>query len=152
MTDPQRPNRGFLALLLDAGILVTGMVRGLLGKPGRPPEDRRGAPLQSVETEKDVPQAPSSGDPWADAEREIAARTFPEHFTIRPHWSEPQPASLPALTYAPATMALGIVIFALGLITRWYVAVVGGAIFARAIWIWVGDLTNERSDRDIDGL
>ena len=151
MANTEQRRRGPFSFLLDTGILIAGLLRGLAGK-GRSAQARLGPGDELAELELQKSPTPSAANPWAEAEREIAARTFPAHFTIRPHWNEPQPASIPALTYAPATMALGIVIFALGLITRWYVALVGGVIFARAIWMWVGDLTDERSDRNFDGL
>ena len=60
-----------------------------------------------------------------------------------PGWSEPRPAKLPVPTYSPAIMALGIVIFALGLATVWYVCTVGAIVFAVAVWRWVGELQGE---------
>src|SRR5579875_2800656 len=47
-----------------------------------------------------------------------------------PGWGEPQPDRLPVPTYAPAVMAFGVVIFAMGLATIWYVCVVGSLVFA----------------------
>jgi hypothetical protein len=55
-------------------------------------------------------------------------------------WSAPMPARLPVPTFAPAVMALGIVIFAMGLATIWYVCVVGAIVFAKAAWRWIGEM------------
>jgi hypothetical protein len=60
-----------------------------------------------------------------------------------PGWGEPKPDRLPVPTYAPAVMAFGIVIFAMGLATIWYVCVVGSLVFAVAAWRWVGELQGE---------
>ena len=58
-------------------------------------------------------------------------------------WSVPEPRRLPVPTYAPATMAFGIVVFAMGLATVWYVCVMGSLIFAIAAWRWVAELQGE---------
>jgi hypothetical protein len=58
-------------------------------------------------------------------------------------WSEPKPDRLPVPTYAPAIMAFGIVIFAMGLATVWYVCLVGSLVFAVAAWRWTGELQGE---------
>ncbi|HTU43996.1 MAG TPA: hypothetical protein VMF91_02980 [Bryobacteraceae bacterium] len=60
-----------------------------------------------------------------------------------PGWSEPKPDRLPIPTFAPAVMALGVVIFAMGLATVWYVCVVGSLVFAVAAWRWGGELQGE---------
>jgi hypothetical protein len=58
-------------------------------------------------------------------------------------WSLPEPARLPIPTFAPAVMAFGIVVFAMGLATVWYVCVAGSLVFAIAAWRWVGELQGE---------
>lgn len=55
-------------------------------------------------------------------------------------WSLPGPERLPVPTFAPAVMAFGIVIFAMGLATIWYVCVTGAVVFALAAWRWTGEL------------
>ncbi|MGH9511837.1 MAG: hypothetical protein ACRD2U_06835 [Terriglobales bacterium] len=57
-----------------------------------------------------------------------------------PGWNLPRPANLPVPTFAPAIMAMGIVVFAMGLVTTWYVCAAGAMIFAVATWRWVGEL------------
>jgi len=58
-------------------------------------------------------------------------------------WSRPQPDKLPLPTYAPAIMAFGIVLFAMGLATTWYVCVVGAIVFAVAAHRWTAQLQGE---------
>lgn len=58
-------------------------------------------------------------------------------------WSRPQPDKLPLPTFTPAIMAFGIVLFAMGLATTWYVCVAGAAVFAVAAWRWVGELQED---------
>ena len=58
-------------------------------------------------------------------------------------WSKPAPDRLPVPTFAPAVMACGIVIFAMGLATVWYVCVAGSIVFAVAAWRWTGELQGE---------
>jgi hypothetical protein len=58
-------------------------------------------------------------------------------------WSLPEPQRLPIPTFAPAVMAFGIVVFAMGLATVWYVCAAGSLVFALAAWRWVGELQGE---------
>ena len=58
-------------------------------------------------------------------------------------WHEPRPGKLPVPTFAPAIMAFGIVMFAMGLATTWYICAVGSLIFAVAAWRWAGELQEE---------
>lgn len=58
-------------------------------------------------------------------------------------WSEPLPGRLPVPTYAPAIMAFGTILFAMGLATTWYVCLIGSIVFAVAAWRWVGELQGE---------
>lgn len=60
-----------------------------------------------------------------------------------PGWNRPTPDRLPVPTFAPATMAMGIVVFAMGIVTAWYVCVVGAMVFAVATWRWVGEMQGE---------
>jgi hypothetical protein len=62
---------------------------------------------------------------------------------LLPGWHLPAPESLPVPTFAPAVMAMGIVFFVMGIVTSWYVCVVGVIIFAVATWLWVEELQGE---------
>lgn len=55
-------------------------------------------------------------------------------------WNEPRPGKLPLPTFAPAIMAFGIIMFAMGLATIWYVCLVGSLIFVIAAWRWTAEL------------
>ncbi len=58
-------------------------------------------------------------------------------------WSRPRLEKLPVPTFAPAVMAFGIVVFAMGIATTWYVCVAGSIVFAVAAWRWTGELQGE---------
>lgn len=58
-------------------------------------------------------------------------------------WNEPRPGKLPVPTFAPAIMAFGIIMFAMGLATTWYVCLVGSLIFTLAAWRWTAELQEE---------
>jgi FtsZ-interacting cell division protein ZipA len=58
-------------------------------------------------------------------------------------WNKPMPDQLPVPTFTPAIMAFGIVLFAMGLATVWYVCLVGSLVFAVAARRWVGVLQGE---------
>ena len=58
-------------------------------------------------------------------------------------WNEPRPGKLPLPTFAPAIMAFGIIMFAMGLATTWYVCLVGSLVFAIAAWRWTAELQEE---------
>jgi hypothetical protein len=60
-----------------------------------------------------------------------------------PGWNVPRPERLPKPTYAPAMAAFGIVLLALGVVTRWPISVVGGIIFFIAIAKWIGELLHD---------
>ena len=62
---------------------------------------------------------------------------------LLPGWHLPMPARLPVPTFAPAIMAMGIVFFVMGIVTKWYVCVVGIIVFAVATWRWVEELQGE---------
>jgi len=58
-------------------------------------------------------------------------------------WGRSRPDKLPVPTYAPAIMAFGIVLFAMGLATTWYVCFIGAMVFAVAARRWIGELQEE---------
>ncbi|MGH9396867.1 MAG: hypothetical protein ACRD18_08465 [Terriglobia bacterium] len=59
-------------------------------------------------------------------------------------WSKPRPEKLPSPTYAPATMALGIVLLLWGMLTTPLISLVGLVLFVIALAGWIGDLRHER--------
>lgn len=64
----------------------------------------------------------------------------------QPGWSEPQPAKLPKPTYWPATLALGNVLIAWGLVTTEVISVVGAVLFSIAAAGWLRDLVEQRRE------
>ncbi len=58
----------------------------------------------------------------------------------REGWSVPKPERLPALTYAPAALALGITFACFGVLTSYLFCWVGVGLMTLAIWRWVGEL------------
>ncbi len=74
-----------------------------------------------------------------DTENEVLKR---QSLTSKllPGWHLPAPEGLPVPTFAPAIMAMGIVFFVMGIVTTWYVCVVGIMVFAVATWLWVAEL------------
>jgi hypothetical protein len=90
-----------------------------------------------------LPQGPPQ--PWTHSSQKVAdllERQSLESARL-PGWALPMPDRLPVPTYAPAVMALGIVVFAMGLATTWYVCLVGASVFAVAAWRWAGELQGE---------
>ncbi len=57
-------------------------------------------------------------------------------------WTVPKPEHIPAPTYQPAVMALGIAFVLFGLLTSFAFSVVGLVLFAIALALWIGDLVN----------
>jgi hypothetical protein len=90
-----------------------------------------------------LPEGPSH--PWTHTSRNVADLLEHQSLESAPltGWSMPMPERLPVPTYAPAVMALGIVIFAMGLATTWYVCLIGSVVFAIAAWRWAGELQGE---------
>jgi hypothetical protein len=83
--------------------------------------------------------------PWTQNSQEVSDLLEHQSLETRPltGWSIPMPERLPVPTYAPAVMAFGIVIFAMGLATAWYICLIGSAVFAVAAWRWTGELQGE---------
>jgi len=87
------------------------------------------------------------------AEPEIVIPPLPpysrqQHFPPRPapDWSNPKPAALPKPTYAPASVAFGIMLSAAGVVTSFWVSFAGVIVFALGIAGWIGDLFHEHND------
>lgn len=128
-----------------------------LDSPGNAPLDRlaRRAALEEQQPVLirpgggiDDPKSPLPQDPaqpWTHSSQNVAdllERQSLESARLT-GWELPMPDRLPVPTYAPAVMALGIVVFAMGLATTWYVCLTGAAVFAVAAWRWVGELQGE---------
>ena len=57
-----------------------------------------------------------------------------------PEWAEPLPEKIPPPTYAPAALALGIVLILWGLIASWMISAVGGLLAISALSYWIREL------------
>jgi len=62
----------------------------------------------------------------------------------REKWSHPLPDHIPESTYAPAILALGLVMTAAGLVTDWFVSAIGLAVTGAGIHAWIGGIRRER--------
>jgi hypothetical protein len=151
-----------LAVLVFAGVFGVGIWRVVRR---RPPAAKIAEPEPHSDREPQLESLSlnTPGDAPLDRLARLAARNgyselplAPEHRSagdLLEHqslasaplegWSVPEPARLPIPTYAPAIMALGIVLFAMGLATVWYVCVVGSLVFTIAAWRWTGELQGE---------
>ncbi len=90
-------------------------------------------------------EPPGSAEPHAaDSESVQSLLEYQDLESYRlEEWNLPRPDRLPVPTAAPSIMALGIIFFAMGLATVWYVCVVGALMFAVAAWRWTGELQGE---------
>jgi len=58
-------------------------------------------------------------------------------------WTSPKPERVPAPTYQPAVMALGITFGAFGLVTSYAFSAVGVILIAFALSRWIGELVHD---------
>lgn len=58
-------------------------------------------------------------------------------------WSKPQGMHIPAPTYMPVIVALGVVCMLWGIVTTYLMTLVGVALFAVGISGWIGELRHE---------
>ncbi|HUY26329.1 MAG TPA: hypothetical protein VMV27_02820 [Candidatus Binataceae bacterium] len=58
-------------------------------------------------------------------------------------WTAPKPERVPAPTYQPAVMALGITFGAFGLVTSYAFSAVGLILIAFALSRWIGELVHD---------
>ncbi|HKY64108.1 MAG TPA: hypothetical protein VJR29_11890 [bacterium] len=57
-----------------------------------------------------------------------------------PEWAEPLPEKIPPPSYAPAVLALGLVLILWGLIAGWMISVVGAFLTVFALSYWIREL------------
>lgn len=67
------------------------------------------------------------------------------HFPPRPapDWSDPSPSEIPKPTYAPATLAFGLMLAAAGVVTSFWVSLAGLIMFVLGLANWIGELFHE---------
>ena len=124
----ERLTSGLWLILSGAAMMLLGIYHSAFGEKVRPVEL--------------APETPASARDSSFNESS-ALTQLPEYFAHQSGWSPAQPESLPTPTYTPVMMAFGIIFVALGLVTRWYVAVVGGTVFAISVWRWIGEIRND---------
>lgn len=110
-----------------------------LSAPGDEPLDRLAVIAEREQQEGYEPRMLNTLPADADSIEELLQHQSLQSSRLE-GWSLPEPARLPVPTFAPAVMAFGIVVFAMGLATVWYVCVMGSLVFAVAAWRWVGEL------------
>ena len=111
--------------------MLLGVYQSAFGEKMRPVELARGTPATARNS---VPNQSSA---------RTRITPLPEYFAHQSGWSPAQPETLPTPTYTPVMMAFGIIFIALGLVTKWYVAIVGATVFAVAVWRWIGEIRND---------
>ncbi len=62
---------------------------------------------------------------------------------LPPGWNAPLPAHLPEPTAWPALFALGVTIFAWGIISVPFLLLVGGSLLALSLGYWIGEIRHE---------
>ena len=55
-------------------------------------------------------------------------------------WAEPLPEKIPSPSYAPAVLALGLILLLWGLIASWMISAAGGFLTVIALSYWVREL------------
>jgi hypothetical protein len=95
-----------------------------------------------------LPMGPAT-EPMTETIKEpsLQARPFrPElRFPSRPgpDWSDSKPSKLPKPTYAPVSVAFGLMLGAAGVVTSFWVSVAGLIVFVLGLANWIGGLVHE---------
>lgn len=138
---------GLLSAFATAVAVVLTLGRGLRRRDGaekpRPAEDAAATPL--VPTPSSSTVRPESGVrtpvPGQESTQGASAIGLPLH----PGWHMVDEA-LPAPTYWPVVMAVGITLIAWGVVTTPLISGAGLVLFALALAGWIGDLRRERHE------
>ena len=56
------------------------------------------------------------------------------------------PESTPAPSYAPAGMAMGIIMLMWGILTHWLMSAVGASVMIRSLYAWIYQLSEVREN------
>lgn len=70
----------------------------------------------------------------------------PEHRAVPAGWVRLPPGHLPAPTFWPAGLALGMTFLVWGLITSWVVILAGAIVFGGSLVGWIVEIRHERHD------
>jgi hypothetical protein len=104
----------------------------------------------SVEIGRDLLQSEVANKRSADliVEPSIQAHPFTRELFFppkpAPDWSDSKPATLPKPTYAPVSVAFGLMLGAAGVVTSFWVSVAGLIVFILGLANWIGDLVHEQ--------
>jgi hypothetical protein len=63
---------------------------------------------------------------------------------LRPGWSVPKPAVTSRPTVWPAAHALGVMLFAWGIVTSLIIFLIGAGVLMASIGGWIGEIRHER--------
>jgi hypothetical protein len=63
---------------------------------------------------------------------------------MREGWNVPKPELIPRPTAWPAGLALGIALFAWGIIASEVILAIGLVVFVATLWGWIGEIRHER--------
>ena len=127
----EKQTSGLWMILSGAAMILTGIYKTVLGEktlPAGPAQER-----PATTEDADGPPATATGP----------GLSHPEYFAHQAGWSHAQPESLPTPTYTPVMMAFGIIFIALGVVTKWYVAIIGVTVFAISVCRWIGEIRND---------
>ncbi len=125
---------GLVAAVASA-IASVALVRQAVKK-----DEGASAPAANVEKEprQDEKQVTPERAPQASASQHLSPTP-----QLRPGWHIPRPEELPAPTYWPIVMALGIMMLAWGVVTSVIISGVGLLLFGLALVGWIGELRHE---------
>ena len=139
---PPESKNPFLRLLKPALTVLGGTVGAIYGAVV-------GA-RTSAEVGRELLETDVVTEPLAEtiAEPVVEARPFrPElRFPSKPapDWTDSKPAKLPKPTYAPVSVAFGLMLGAAGVVTSFWVSVAGLILFVLGLANWVGGLVHEQ--------
>ena len=124
----ERLTSGLWLILSGAAMILLGIYHSAFGKRGQPVELAPDTPSKRAELLFQRVVCPNASS------RVFCSSVGLERGAAR---------KLRTPTYTPVMMAFGIIFIALGLVTKWYVAMVGGTVFAISVWRWIGEIRND---------
>jgi len=127
MADHPSKSSNVSAAIVLLGRALRDLIRVFEGKPRLYVADAQ-PPHGEAPAELALPQ----GEAHSEAAQLLTQRT--------PGWHVPGPSTLPAPTYAPVSVAFGVIFIALGAVTVWPLSVIGVLIFVFGLSKWIGEL------------
>ncbi len=150
-----KPQKGTLGKIAALGIVVSPFIAGivrsgwrsLLSEPRTVThrdfqgEPKAGSGSAQWKSSLDVPKAESSAAASQPASENELGLAVPA--PLPEGWHRPRPEKTPHPTYAPATVALGILGLLWGIMTTPIISLVGGVLFVIGLASWIGGLRRE---------